>query len=319
MNKRNLFTFNFRKKLVFIYKLLLFTILVGGYLNHIMPQYDGKYTSALIDKVKRLESIQEPKIVLLGDSNLSFGMDSAMLEESMGMPVVNMGLHGGIGNAFHEEMAKINTQKGDIYILCHTDFGDNDTIEDPTLAWLALENHYYLWKILRPKDILPMIKAFPNYLKKCLNLYVSNTGNQDIGDEYSRSGFNEYGDVSILREKSTVDFNSLIEPPSINDITINRINKLNKWLNQQGATLLIAGYPIGNGDMTVDSAEYINFQTDLAARLDCTVISDYTDYMFDYSYFYDTYFHLTSEGAVLRTQQLIADLQHWKESSQNTF
>lgn len=319
MNKHNLFTFNFKRSTFFIYKLLLFTIFVWGYLNHIMPQYDGEYTSALVDKVKRLETIEEPKIVLLGNSNLSFGMDSAMLEESMGMPVVNMGLHGGVGNAFHEEMAKLNVHEGDIYILCHTDFADNDTIGDPTLTWLVIENHYFLWKLLRPKDIIPMIKAFPNYLKKSLNLYISNTGNQDFGGEYSRSGFNDYGDVGILREENIVVFDAPINPPSINDTTINRINKLNKWLNERGATLLIAAYPIAEGNMTADTSEFVNFQEELSSKLDCAVISNYTDYMFDYSYFYDTYFHLTSKGAALRTQQLIADLQHWKETSESCF
>ena len=77
------------------------------YIFNMLPQYENGYCASLIDKVNRLKSINEPKIVLLGNSNLAFGIDSKMLEESMNMPVVNMGLHGGDGNAFHEEMAKI--------------------------------------------------------------------------------------------------------------------------------------------------------------------------------------------------------------------
>lgn len=319
MNKHNLFIFNFNKNITFAGKLFLFTTIIWGYFNHVMPQYDGEYNSALIDKVERLESIDEPKIVLLGNSNLAFGMDSPLLEENMGMPVVNMGLHGGVGNAFHEEMARLNVHEGDIYILCHTDFSDNDTIEDPTLTWLTIENHYSLWRILRKKDVLPMMKAFPNYVKKSFDLYISDTGNQDVGGVYSRSSFNAYGDVSVLREGTIIDFDTPVEPPLINDTTINRINKLNKWLNQRGATLLVASYPIGNGDMTADPSQFVSFQEELAAKLDCTIISNYTDYMFDYSYFYDTYYHLNTAGVELRTQQLIKDLQHWKEESENAF
>jgi len=35
--------------------------------------------------------------------------------------------------------------------------------------------------------------------------------------------------------------------------------------------------------------------------------------MYDYKYFFDTRFHLTTEGAKLRTKQLIEDLKAWKE------
>ena len=120
MNKRNLFTFNFKKNSIFIFKFFIAMCLLLFYIFNMLPQYENGYCASLIDKVNRLKSINEPKIVLLGNSNLAFGIDSKMLEESMNMPVVNMGLHGGDGNAFHEEMAKINVVSGDIYVLCHS-------------------------------------------------------------------------------------------------------------------------------------------------------------------------------------------------------
>ena len=49
----------------------------------------------------------------------------------------------------------------------------------------------------------------------------------------------------------------------------------------------------------------------MAKRLDCPVISDYRDYFFDYKYFYNSFLHLTTEGAALRTEQLIEDLEEY--------
>lgn len=95
MNKHNLSTSNFKETGKFILKCFLFLALTIGFLLHLSPQYLGNYQASLIDKVERLESIQEPKIVLIGDSNLAFGIDSERIEEAFGMPVVNMGLHGG--------------------------------------------------------------------------------------------------------------------------------------------------------------------------------------------------------------------------------
>lgn len=313
MNKRNLFTFNFKKNSIFIFKFFIAMCLLLFYIFNMLPQYENGYCASLIDKVNRLKSINEPKIVLLGNSNLAFGIDSKMLEESMNMPVVNMGLHGGDGNAFHEEMAKINVVSGDIYVLCHSEYADDNIIPEPMTAWSSIENHLSLWKILRVDDITTMGKAFPIYLKKCLGLYSSGTGNLDLGGCYSRSAFNEYGDVALEREGSEYTFEQKVEPSKINDTSIDRINQLNTYLLERGATLVIAGYPIGNGKLTADADEFINFQEELEKRLDCPNISNYVDYMFDYSYFYNTNLHLNSEGAKLRTMQLIKDLKHWQE------
>lgn len=78
--------------------------------------------------------------------------------------------------------------------------------------------------------------------------------------------------------------------------------------------MLIAAYPIGNGQVTADANEFVQFQEELEACLDSIVISNYTDYMLDYSYFYNTDLHLNTEGAEIRTRQLISDIKRWQLS-----
>lgn len=310
-DKRSLSISNSKETILFLGKLLVFGLFFLLYLNHIIPQYDGSYDAALIEKVERLTSIEGPKIVLLGNSNLSFGIQSELIEEEFGMPVVNMGLDLELGNAFHEEMARYNVCEGDIYILCHTNFAESGM--DPQVAWMAIENHFQLWKILRMEDVRPMMDAFPGYLKSCLALYVTGEGHLDSGGVYSRSGMNEYGDERVFREKSLFDiFFEPVEAPAIDKENIDRINSLNAWLKERGATLLVAGYPIGNGDWTADEADFVSFQEELEKQLDCEVISDYTDYLYDYKYFYNAVYHMTTEGAQIRTQQLIEDLKNWQ-------
>jgi len=305
---------NSKKNRKFLLKLLLFVVLIAAYINYILPQYNKGYDAALIDKVERVESIEEPKIVLLGNSNVAFGFDSALIEEKIGMPVVNMGLHAGAGNVFHEDMAKFNVCEGDIYVLCHSSFADSDNIPDTMAYWSSLENHYHLWRLIRGRDIPAAAKGFPVYLKKSLALYASGTGNQEIaGVVHNRSSFNEYGDIGLYREGSLDNFTDTVAPPPINDIMVSRINELNAWLTERGATLLVAGYPVGNGSLTVAPEEFMAFQEELERRLDCTVISNYVDYMFDYTYFWDSNLHLNTEGAKIRTEQLIADIRRWQE------
>lgn len=327
MSRHNLFTSNSKTDntgaFCFLIKLgCVFLALLLFFGKIIMPQYLYGYNAALLDKMERLESIKEPKIVLIGNSNLAFGIKSELLEEAFDMPVVNMGLQGSLGNAFHEEMAKANVQEGDIIIIAHTEFTDEDTIGDPVIAWLTLENHPGLWKLLRTKDIPDMYFAFPDYAKRALTLWSFKEGNeQNYGDVYSRLAFNEYGDIAFERQSSKLDADTyftegMVKVPGINDTCVNRLNELNQYVTERGAALFVAAYPIADVAVTPPAQDYIAFQEKLQESLDCPVISDYTDYFMDKSYFYDTNYHLTDEGAVLRTNQLIQDLQQWMASPQ---
>lgn len=306
-------TTNKKDLYILIFKLMLFAAIILFFFDHIMPQYEHIYTASLVDKAERLESIDEPKIVLIGDSNVAFGFDSQRIEERFGMPVVNMGLHGGIGAAFHDEMAKMNVTQGDIYVICHIDYSDQDLIDDPVLAWSTIENHKQLWKLIRGKDIYPMLKAYPTYLNKALEVWSRGTGNGILSDTaYSREAFNEYGDVVFEREcKMDGDVNEVV--PQISETCIHRLNLLNDYLQERGAKAVIAGYPIiVDGQPSEQfTGQILQFEQELNSRCDCEVISDYQDYFYDKEYFYDTQHHLTNEGAGIRTEQLIHDLEYY--------
>lgn len=322
MNRHNLSTSSFKKRtyreaLYFFIKLLCVLITAVFFMFAIvMPQYRYTYTGSLADKMDRLKSINESKIVLIGNSNLSFGINSELLEEAFDMPVVNMGLHGSFGNVFHEEMAKVNLREGDIIIVAHTSYADDDKIMDPVTAWIAVENQPQLWHLIRLKDIPDMYFSFSIYAKKSLTLWAAKEGNiPDHGTVYSRFAFNKYGDVAFERTTGSYTFTEdSVRVPQINTICTERLNTLNQYVTEHGASLVIAAYPIAYGEFTPPEAEYIQFQTKLQESLDCPVISDYRDYFMDYDYFYDTEYHLTNEGADLRTQQLIYDLEQWMSS-----
>lgn len=308
-----------RKKLVFFAKCLVMAGLTAIFCFWIvMPQYLNNYQASLIDKNERLCSIEGSKIVLVGNSNLAFGIDSRAIEEAFGMPVVNMGMHGGVGNPFNEQAALQNVCPGDIVILSYSNFNDGDVIRNQELAWITIENHPDLWKYIRLKDWPEMIKAYPTYLKDCLDLWSQGTGNLDSGDEYSRLRFNEYGDNIYDRPVLVpeTDF-SEVHIPEIGDATINRINALNAQLEEKGATLLMTAYPTAICEYTPPREEYEAFSDTIEELLDCPLISRYEDYMMDKELFYNTYLHLNNEGVQVRTQMLIADLQKYLEKKEN--
>lgn len=310
MHRHSLSTSNFKKEFVLLIKLVVMFLVVFIFAIKLSPQYLKGYQASIIDKVNRLESIDGPKIVLIGNSNLAFGINSDEIEETLNIPVVNMGLHGGLGNVFHERMALFNIQKGDIYIICHRTYDDYGIIEDPNLAWITLEDHFNLWKILRTEDIKPMVKAYPAYLKGCISLWLPGNGNQEPGYVYSRSAFNKYGDIEWMDNGLEFEFKEGDVPaPAISKNVIDRLNQLSSDLIEQGAILLIAGYPIADTSDRPSDDILITFQKELSKNMNAPVISDYTDYVYPTDYFFNASLHLNNKGKEARTQQLIEDLQ----------
>ena len=308
----------------FLSKILLFlclfllsaAVMAGVDVFWVGSQHLGNYQASLLDKVERLQSLDGPKIVLVGNSNLSFGMDSSQLEAAFGMSVVNMGLHGGLGNAFHEEMCRLGVSQGDIVILCHTDYSDDDTIPDSALAWITLEKHSQLWPLIRAKDVLSMLRAYPDYFKDSLVSKLTGEPDNQASDAtcYSRSAFNLYGDI-VRRPDDRYQFTpGSVVVPQVNDTCTQRINALDAYLRERGAVLLIAAYPIASGAYTPDVSEYDAFEAELRRKVSCPVISHYRDYLIPYEFFYNSCFHLSEEGADIRTKQLIQDIQNWMAS-----
>ena len=276
------------------------------------------YPAAIIDKIDRLMTIKGAKIILIGDSNLSFGMNSALIEKEFNLPTVNLGLHGGLGNDFHEGMAKFNIGSGDIVVICHDNYSDEGLILNPEIAWATVEYHKELWPLISKANYLKMLKAYPKYA--LTGIIYSLTGGEDISDTtpYRRNAFNQYGDVQERPSRERFVFSKgSVGVPGISQTCVNRLNELNRYVKSKGATLLVAGYPIASGEFTPSKSEFQTFQKELDQALDCEIISDFTDYFIPYQYFYDTVFHLTEEGAQIRTRQLIEDLHKWGLSSKD--
>lgn len=318
MNKRSLFISNFKGSnpwLKFVIKIfiLLFILFVGCF-EVIMPQYLYGFNASILDKVERAKSTDGPRILLIGNSNLVFGIDSEKIEQETGIPVVNMGLHAGLGNAFLENMARYYAREGDYVIICHTQYGDDDNSWNEELAWITIENHFELWRLIRLKDLWRMIKAYPTYLHDCVELMISGEGNRKTGEAYTREFFNIYGDNIFPRTEQQMEFKEgMLVVPEISSVCTDRLNRLYAELQNKGVHMAVASYPIVSCEYTPPESEYIAFQKELEEKLDCRVISDFTDYLIDEKYFFDSAYHLNDEGVQIRTRQLIEDIKNWLE------
>ncbi len=296
----------------------VFIILTFVDITFIGSQYQYSYNASLIDKMDRLKNTKSPKIILVGNSNLAFGIDSEMLEEATGMPVVNMGYLASLGNAFHEGMIKQNVGEGDLVVLAHTTYADDDKIPSIPGAWITLDCHKELLETMRPKDWMTILIGYPNYIRNAILLKITGRGNQDTGDSYSRTAFNSYGDVVRRVESSQMNPDEYFSEekevlPEINETCVKRLNDLNQYVESCGAKMVVVAYPIAFGKYTPFTAEDIElFEGSLETELDCDIISNYTDYLYPYSSFYDQVYHLKREADMVHTNQVIHDIRKWE-------
>ena len=289
MNKHSLSILNFNKNTKFALKLLLMLAIVAMYVCKLMPQYEDSYNAALLDKVDRLKSIEGPKIVLIGNSNVAFGFDSKVIEDATGMPVVNMGLHGGLGNKFHDDMMDYNVVAGDIYVVSHVSYWRKEQIESPLLAWTTFENHPQLWHLMKDVDYRNMYSSFGAYIKKATARYNNFTDDSSGDGAYLRTSFNEYGDIATERYSSGKDYSGDIYPPTVDDSEVEALNEWSKYLEERGATLIISGFPIiiDQWPEYADEEYMDDYQEQLEDAMDCDVISNWRDYCYTSEYFYD--------------------------------
>ena len=75
------------------------------------------YLGGVRAKQERLASLGSPKVVLVGGSNVTFGLDSPLLEEALCRPVVNMTIHASLGFRFMVEQLDGGLGKGDLVSL----------------------------------------------------------------------------------------------------------------------------------------------------------------------------------------------------------
>src|SRR4051812_8219671 len=83
----------FTAVIISLYMLISFTVLPHNFIKN-------DFMAAIIDKHKRINQINSPKIIFAGGSNLTFGLNSEEVEKEFSVPVVNLGLHAGLGLTF---------------------------------------------------------------------------------------------------------------------------------------------------------------------------------------------------------------------------
>ncbi len=280
---------------------------------------------ALIDKHQRLDSLKSPKIILLGGSNLSFGMDSKLLSDSMNMPVVNMGLHAGLGLKYMINEVKPSINKGDIVILSpeyhhlySPDVFNGERVLVATLVDVYPEGIKYI-DIPQFFHLIPL--TFEYSVSKLLRNNAGWGEQRDEGFEaiYKRNAFNEDGDVIAHRTLPNEIVQKMIPPEkeiSISEPVLNFIVDFKNYVEGEGAKLYVIP-PAFQASSYAGFNDVIDKINDSFSDTGIPFVQSPTVYCFPDSMFFNSVYHLNNQGLIIRTELVVKELKQLEHPCQN--
>lgn len=281
-------------------------------------QYEETFLGEMKYKLKRLQETGGKRIILTGGSNIPFGVKSELLAEYFPeYDIVDFGMYADMGTVVMLDFALAEVHEGDIFIImpeqnaqtlsCH--FSGED-------VWQAADGALNLIPLLSPKRYEQLAASFPVFAGK--KFFYAINGEPKPDGVYSRSSFNEYGDIAYPdRGCNTMSGgfnpNDLIsfEPTVISEDFVEEMNAFALAVREKGASVYYHFPPMNeqalesSATKTVIDAYYDALQRQLTFPL----LGNPHRSILESGWFYDTNFHLNDSGAIVFTKYLIEDLK----------
>lgn len=264
------------------------------------------------DKHQRLSSLPSPKIILVGGSNLPFGVKSRVLEDAFGMPVVNMGLHAGLGMNFILSEVEKDIHEGDWVIVSleyHHFLSESMFNGEDVLAALLFDVNRDCIQYVKPRQWLALFPGICLYSsKKIVN--ISSQKVDDFEALFTRDSFNEYGDEEAhYGLPSTVHSGekSALEE-DVYERAIRRLVEFRDLVESRGAEFILVACPYPEEQYPLDE-NAISEVDNAVSSAGLSFWVEPQECLFPDSLMFNSFFHLSGEGADIRTEQLINKLQ----------
>ena len=266
----------------FLLRSIFFLAVLGactaGLVFCIYRQDNNNYLMAYTLKLNRLRTTESPRLILVGGSNVAFGVDSKMLADSLKMNPINFGLHAGLSLRYIMRDVIRYSRPNDLIILMpeYEFFYNKGGGECPTLSMLLYYNHMHGWMEMSFYEWANTLHGFlwipGNYLRGFIRR------NMSIHTyTYSCFGFNHYGDESThrsyLSEKCPINEG--------NDVS-NEIVPVNAFFERHGLSY--------------------------ASSIEQSIFPD--------SAYFDTPYHLNYAGVQMNTRRLIREIRRLQEKPQ---
>lgn len=283
---------------------------------------DMDFPASFLDKKALLETTDSPRIIIIGDSAVTFGINSERLTETFDRYTINLGIAANISPRFLMDITRPYIQENDIVLLSNSVRQWADTPQYGTVQLNGMRgNYHWFWKIVAlDPSLLQYVRTGEQWdsfihsniyeLKSRLN--PESFRPLSVCTDKRRLNFNEHGDFiawldreSVGKDYSEYDFSDITVP----DFVIDIVNDYAAYLESRGASIYYVPTVMSATAYNNHKDAFDAFNATLQDRLDFPILGSVEAFAFDETYLLDDIFHTTGEGRELYTDQLIAFLQ----------
>lgn len=280
---------------------------------------EQEYNMGIMDKIARLkatEALGKPRLILVGGSNLAFGIDSEKIQAQTGLQVINMGIAAGQGLGYILHTLERYIRDGDVILLAaeYGFFAGGWNGSHERLIYMLDIHGESIFTLLRP-DFLKWPDGMLSYVKWKFYRVVTHPHTwKSLGP---RSWWNEYGDVTGHLGLPSVPFAVHTGTSHVDRIDAFAVAAMSNYIQRverdyPGTTFLLS-FPAIEHQSFQHYAPLIPVLTDLLVGAGLEKISRPEDYVFPFEEFYDSIWHLRQEPREVRTNRLIRDYLAWHD------
>ncbi len=288
-----------------------------------LPKYSGTAEGSFCIKYERVRTATQPKIVVVSGSSTLNGLVSDVMEENFpGYTVVNYGTNAQNSSTFFLDVISNYVNEGDL-IIHAPEFTAGNPMGGNAIQPKLFRANEQCYDIFREVDMTKYTDFWDSW-RKFLNGDPSDSSLTPALNlaskkyQLTNTGMNKYGDLANSRPGPTKDsFGGATTKFNYNLLKYNNLNRVNKQITENGGTLLMS---FGTFDLArmnpsqTNQEEYDKFTADCQSKLDYPVISNVGTYIMEHALFHNSEWHCSYEGALIRTENLTADLRKYLAS-----
>lgn len=268
------------------------------------------YHGAVAAKEARLANLPSPKVVIIGGSNATFGMDSEALEKALCMPVVNMTIHANLGVEFMVNEVKGHLGPGDLVLASFEYSAFREAIRDNEVHVLTVD------RAPGAIDALPWYRR-PRVIADVAILRLQAAWNDLLGKRrgegqelvYRADGFNERGDmvahIGLPQRGPEKQQHVEYKMPVFGDDFLPLVKELMDSAAVHQVQVVFIWPCVAASSRRPDVEDVVARRMMEAGH---PMLGEPGSYVFPDTAFHDTHYHLRGAGRKLRTDQLIRDL-----------
>jgi hypothetical protein len=302
------------KKFLLTVLLFLSILLLIFSLGILLPPTPRAVRSLLFAKRQKdllLHTTEFPRIIFIGGSNLSFGLNSEMIKDALNLNPINTGIHLNLGLIYMLNSAFPFIKEKDIVVVSpeYEHFYGNTAYGGRELLRTVLEVSPNDIEKLEIKQWLNIIAFLPKYSvsKFMPREYFS------IKDDlfYGINSFNKYGDVYTHWGFGKQEFkpaNTISKAFNVSVLKI--LCDFKKKIDKKKALMLFAFPSLQEASFNKNSKQIAKVKSELIKK-GFSLLGTPEKYKFADSLMFNTPYHLSKKGMDLRTSLLIEDIKKY--------